>query len=482
MSRFVIASAAVALGLLAIPGVAGAQAVPVPVPTLSATPTKQTAKPTTTLPPDSIRLSGTLRAYNFVRQNSPQNAANPNRTTFAPGASIHAEYRFRDTPLSLGTTYFGADTFGLYGRRPQPQFNGKLDNTVPAFAMSTFDEAYFSYHSAGIDATVGDKIWNFLWLPSADSRLKPAAYQGLDLNGQLIPGVVIGLTRVIRYENRTSSAFSSNTLLTSMPAGNGAPPVVKNTAGALRAYLAANVGRFSAHAEDYSFYDLANLAYADAKYNVLPKSAYAPFVALQYVTEHQTGKAYLGRVVNNTIGFQIGANFSKTISATFGFDTAPFHYEDVTAETVAAGQRGIFLPSGGTTAATIVAPRRVRIAYGGIASPYTDSYAADPLYTTSGTQGMVDRRSAGTSYKLAAQYLSSNKRFKAIAAQTYFQYDNELAQNRTFEDDFDFQYFLNPVRAGTYHGLSIRQRFFNRDQPTAPYDFKYVRTQLEYDF
>ena len=215
---------------------------------------------------------------------------------------------------------------------------------------------------------------------------------------------------------------------------------------------------------------------------MLPTSPYAPFVAAQYVNERNEGKSYLGQIRNSTIGFQIGTNFSKEVSATFGFDSAPTQYEDVFVKTASDATRGLFLPGGGTTTSALIAPGHYRVAYGGVASPYSDSYATDPLYTTSISQGMVDRRSAGTSYKIAAQYLSANKRLKAIASEAYYQYDNALAENRTFEDDVDVQYFFNPVRAGTYKGLSIRQRYANRVQPSIPYDFKYIRTQLEYDF
>jgi len=95
---------------------------------------------------------------------------------------------------------------------------------------------------------------------------------------------------------------------------------------------------------------------------------------------------------------------------------------------------------------------------------------------------MVDRRSAGQAFKVAAVFVSPNKRFKGIASEAYYQYDNFLGQNRTFEDDVDLQYFFNNVGPGLYKGLSIRQRYANREQPTLPYDFKYSRTQLEYDF
>ena len=43
-------------------------------------------------------------------------------------------------------------------------------------------------------------------------------------------------------------------------------------------------------------------------------------------------------------------------------------------------------------------------------------------------------------------------------------------------------YNFNAVRAGTYRGLSLRERFADRTQPTLPYNFKYVRHQLQYSF
>ena len=312
LPMIVVAVVSVVCAFLATDAAARAQAVPVPVPTLSATPTKPAtpkAKPTT--PPNTFTYGGTLRLYNFVRHNAQQNSANPNRTAFAPGGSLNTEYTFNSPNFKIGTTYFGSDTFGWYGRDPQPQFNSKLDNTLPASALATFLEAYVTYGSPGISGSIGDKVWNYLWAPSSDSRLKPAAYQGLDLGATIVKGVTVGVTRIIRFENRTSSNFTRNTLLTSQPLGNSAGPVIVDTSGALRADLTATVGRFVAHAENYSFYDLANLTYADAKYTVLPTSPFLPYVALQYAIEHQTGKSYLGRISNNTIGFQIGANLAR---------------------------------------------------------------------------------------------------------------------------------------------------------------------------
>ena len=470
----------------ALAGIATAQTTVVPQPTTSPV----SSGPPAPFQSPGFSYAGTLRAYYFVRQNANQAqlnpatgvvTSNPNRTAFLPGGTLHAEYRFGTTPLRIATSYAFADPLGTNG--PNPQKSSKLDNTLPAFALSTFDEAYANYHTARFDATVGDRVFNFLWMPASDSRIKPASYQGIDLSGKILPQITVGVSRIIAFENRNDSAFQRRTLLTSFPAGGSAGPALVDTGGALHAYLNVAAGPLSAHVEDYRFYDLADLQYADASYKLFRQSRYAPYIAAQYVAEHQSGRAYLGTIANNTLGFQGGVNASKQIALTIGFDTAPAHYIERAAQTGAAAGKGIFLPTGGTAQSARIAPGLYRVAYGGLASPYTETYTSDPLYTTSLTQGMVERRSAGTAFKIAATYLSNSKRFKAIASEAYYQYDDTLAQNRTFEDDLDAQYFFNAVRAATtYKGFSVRQRFGNRVQPTAPYKFKYSRTQLEYDF
>ena len=52
-----------------------------------------------------------------------------------------------------------------------------------------------------------------------------------------------------------------------------------------------------------------------------------------------------------------------------------------------------------------------QIEYGGWASPYTDNYDSDPLFTTSVTQGMADRRAAGSSEKVGLQYTTPNTKW-----------------------------------------------------------------------
>jgi len=454
-----------------------AQAIPVPQPSASAVPKAVQARQTPS-PLGPFTYSGNLRAFYFVRQNASQNGGNPNRTAFLPGGTLQLGYTIGKTPFSIGTAYTGAYAGDING--PNPQFNTKVDNTVPAFPLSTFDEAYVQYKNAGVTADVGDFFWNFAWMPASDTRIKPSAYQGGDISFKVIKPVTIGVSRITRFESRTSSNFQPDTLLTAPIPGQPAPIVNRRTAGALHTYLLATTKRFTARAENYQFYDLANLYYVDGKYSLAPKSTLNPFIAFQYVNDQNAGRSLLGLVNNNTLGFQLGVSASKQLAFTFGYDEAPTHYQFGT--TAALAQRGAFLPAGGTATTALIAPGRYRTAFGGIASPYSDAFATDPLFTTSISQGMVDRRSAGQAFKVAAVFISPNKRFKGIASEAYYQYDNLNGQNRTFEDNVDLQYFFNNVGAGLYKGLSIRQRYANRDQPTLPYNFKYVRTQLEYDF
>jgi len=452
--------------------------IPQQVPAPTATTTPHPSGPIPGLP--GLTINGTLRAYDFARENQVQNAANPNRTAFNFGGSLHLDYALRHTPLHVATTYFGAYPFGANGLRPQR--NGQIDNTVPGFAMSTFDEAYLRYKDTRTSVTAGDQVINTPWTPTSDTRLKPVAFQGLDASYAFGPYLALGVSRMIRFEGRTSSAFDRNTLLTSQAAGQPSY-TPHNTSGFLLADLMIKPNKnVTASLNNYSFYDIANFFYGEVRGALAPDSPYNPTVAVQYVNEVSEGRRLIGRVLNNTYGVQLATNLNRNVLFQTGFDTAPVRYDTVAATSVTAAGRGIFLPAGGTPTAAALGGGVYRIAYGGIASPYSDSYATDPLFTTSISQGMADRHSPGTSYKAGLTFTPDNKRVRGIISEAYYDYGNELGSNRTYETNVDVTYFFSPVKKGAYKGLAFRERFADRQQPTIPLDFKYIRTQLEYDF
>ena len=134
-----------------------------------------------------------------------------------------------------------------------------------------------------------------------------------------------------------------------------------------------------------------------------------------------------------------------------------------------------------------------QIYYGGWASPYTDSYSTDPLFTTSVTQGMADRRAPGTSWKVALTFTTTNKRLVFMATDAWYDYGNALVPQKTSIWTLDGKYYLSPVEKAPYHGLFLRYRFAERTQSNTYFPigstylggsplFEYNRAQLEYDF
>ncbi|MBC5815747.1 MAG: hypothetical protein GIW97_04315, partial [Candidatus Eremiobacteraeota bacterium] len=155
---------------------------------------------------------------------------------------------------------------------------------------------------------------------------------------------------------------------------------------------------------------------------------------------------------------------------------------------------GVF---GGVAATKAVIPGAPVLCYGGgIASPYSDSYATDPLYTTSISQGMADVRKPGTGLKAAFTVQTNNKRLKGVfsGAQYYYGLPTTIsianAVDLRKELNIDIQYFFSPIVSGKpYHAFSIRHRYADRSTffglgatATSTPDFKYNRTQLEWTF
>jgi len=438
--------------------------------------------PTATPAPGHLAVTGRARAYYFRRLNAVQNAANPNRYAFGLSGSPHLDYRIGDTPLNIGYTYFASTPFGINGANPLA--NPHVDNTLPGYSLSSpVHEAYLQYKDPHAYFTVGNQELNLPWLPASDSRLKPVSYRGVDATFALTDALSFSLTRVIAFESRNVSTFQANTLLTASYPGASLDHLHPFTPGTLRVALNFHPSpRLVIAAENDEFYDIANLVYTEAKYGIAPSSKANPYFAMQYVAETSLGTNQVGVVDNHTIGAQLGATVSKGLLFSASADSAPWNYAFVHASSAAAATAGYFVGAGGTGTAALVAPGVYKVAYGGIASPYTDSFATDPLYTTQITQGEVDRRSAGNSYKVALVYTPPNKQFRLIADQAWYQYTNQIAHNLTSEFNVDGTYYFNRVRPGPYKGLLARVRIAPRTQPTLPYNFDYNRYQTEYDF
>jgi hypothetical protein len=443
--------------------------------------------------PKAFTWNAQIRAYDFERFNKDQSAANPNRTAFNAGLILHGDYRFEGTALSVGATYEGADPFGVNppGVAKTAQANGRIDNSLPGFQLSSLDEAYVRYNTGASLITVGDQLLNDPWLYT-DSRIKPATYRGLTSEFALSNAWSVGFTRITETEFRANNNFGPQTLLTTTSAGGQNPspgfpahPGAGGTDGFYRFDVAWHPSsQFTTTVDNFQFIDLAQMFYADSRYNFAPGTALNPYLRVQAVDETQEGKALAGIINNQTLGFQVGATLVKNLVLTFSGDAAPWKYQTVSATSAAAAEAPYFV-SVATDKPGIVQSLGgglFRVAYGGIASPYTDNYGSDPIFTTSLTQGIVDVRAAGQSYKPQLTYTGFHGQLVTYISDAWYNYSNVIAQDHASEFNADATYYFHRVIPNTkYRGFVIRERYGARTQDTAPFDFKYLRTQVYYN-
>ncbi len=501
--------------------------------------------------PNPLKLGGYVRSYYFTRQNASNNPGaqfnfspgakynsnGVNQESWSNGLAPHAEWDFPNSGWIVGGTYFYSiaptgpcivaannGKGGLCVSQIPPGTN--QDETLPPYTLSTFDEAYLKYRANGWDGTLGNQLFNSPWANPADSRLKPASFLGGDLGYTSPSGWTVEGADMLAYENRTSSTFSRQTLLTSFPSGNNgmAPNIVVpggqgiNTNGftyAKLGYANPSGEGIAVNGYFYNVSDLVNQWWGDGKYTFAGK--WAPYIAVQGGTESNSGQSFIGKVDSQVFGAQIGLNPLPGLQFAAGYDQIPWKTDSIYLPkgvtcsnsnnqiSTSGVTFGYFLPLNAAQCSTSASTGRTQIEYGGWASPYTDNYDSDPLFTTNVTQGMADRRAPGSSFKAGLQYTTSNTKWVWIASDAWYNYGNALGPENTNIWVLDGRYRFSHMPAhGPYRGLSLRDRYIYRtlsntycgaaatDCPSGstlgasefgglPL-FKYNRLQLEYDF
>jgi hypothetical protein len=498
--------------------------------------------------PNPLTLGGFFRSYYFTRQNASNDPGT--QFNFSPGAkynsngvnqaswnsaiALHGEYDFPNG-WDIGGTYLYANPIDGPCVVPANHYKGAVcvsqtppntnaDDTLPGFTLSTFYQAYAGYKAHGFDGQLGNVLFNSPWANPADSRLKPAAFQGAYLNYTTPSKWTFEGADMFTFENRTSSSFTQQTLLTSYPAGNNGQPSNIflgngqgiNTNGFAMGkvgYGDATAPGFAADGYFYGVADLVNMWWFDGKYTF--PGRWAPWLALQGGWDQNAGQSYVGKVNSQDFGAQIGFNFTKNWQFTAGYDQIPWKTDTVNLpsgvtcsnsnyQISAKATLGYFLPL--NAAQCYTNPNgTTQIYYGGWASPYTDNYDSDPFFTTSVTQGQADRRAPGDSYKLGLQFTSTNNKWVFIGTDAWYNYGNALAPENTNIWTLDGRYrFSHYSGHGPYKGLVLRYRYIQRTLSntfcgdpgtTCPTGselgapefgglplFKYNRAQLEYDF
>ena len=474
-------------------------------------------------PVSRFSYKGYVRSYYFTRQNASATQKGPNQAAWNTGISLHGEYN-AGGGFTLGATYFYANPLNgncSQAANYQPSAGNAClpappgiaaDNTLPDFQMSTLYEAYVKYQGHGFGATLGNQVFNSPWANSSDSRLKPVAFQGGDVTYKLNKNWNLEGAVFSKFEGRAQSAFDNSTLLTGyyvdapslVSEGNIFNPNGKPNAMTNSGFGYAKVGYaakgLAADLYYYGFNNIATLTWFDAKYSIPGFMAkYKPFIALQAGSEQDTGNALIGKIRATGYGLQAGLSVTKNVDFTVGYNNVPAKSDTVVLPAGVSCSAAHGLYGEGTSAATNVpyflaanpfncvsngAAGTTTLYYGGFASPYTDSYATDPFFTTSMTQGMVDRRTYGQGVKFALMFNSTNKRFHAILSRAlYADGTAAVGVTPTQETDVDAFYYVSKVGKGAYHGWLVRYRYGERTEQFGGLPlFKYNRAQVEYDF
>lgn len=498
--------------LTLLSAVAAAQSPPVPSPS----PAPSTSPPASAAPPFSFR--GFFRAYDFTRQNASTGiggAGQVNQQSIELGLGLHADYRFANTPLSVGASYLVADpTNGCAspvahlsppcGKLKAPALNP--DDSLPGFALNALYEAYVQYKDPRLAVKLGDQVFNTLWTSSSDTRIKPTAFQGVDLVYSASPAWSVELADMDRFQGRVNSTFEKNTLMTSFPAGTAGTPANTFVPGGnsiptagleyARVGYAGSRGLVSS-LYFYHFADIANLAWLEARYTALAQRS-KPFVAFHGGYERETGAAVVGKIYSTPLGLQVGGSVTRNIGITLSYERAPARSDTIRLPngdscnakqqlTVKKGTSFPYLLPVNAPQCLANADGTTTIEYGGFASPYTDGYGTDPLWLTSLTQSPIDRHAPFGGPKIQATWTSNDKRLIVYVTQSYLEYGNLIRSQLLSEVNADAQYFARPLRPGPYKGLLLRYRYGSRQVTNVitygglP-QFRYNRAQMEYDF
>ena len=480
----------------------------------SATPAKQVAATVSATPtPSPFNFKAYVRAYDFTRQNASNGFSKANQQSFDPGISLHGDYNIMDSGFKVGASYFYSNPLNnctssasFYTQPCKGAAPGlQPDNTLPGFEMSTLYEAYVSYANADALAKAGwQVVTDSPWLSPSDSRLKPDAFFGYDFAYHLNKNWSAQVGYYNGFEDRVSSSFFRSTLLTYSPVdapgytslvaskGAGGLTMVGNS-GVVDGRIGFSGNGLTSNLYYYGFADIANAVWWDAKYAL--KGDLKPFVAAQFGTESNTGASQVGIISSQVFGLQGGLSFNRNFSLVAGYDHLPSHTATIAGTCPAnhvlptnKGAANYFVASSSYNCTPGSAPGTMVVYYGGWASPYTDSYATDPFFTTSISQGMADRRSFGDAGKIAASFTSNDRRSVTTVSRAFYAYGNGVVGVApTQETDFDTQYFFKALpKVGSYKGFSLRYRYAQRNQQFAPAGvaplFKYNRFQAEYDF
>jgi hypothetical protein len=371
-------------------------------------------------------LRGLLRVYDFARLYRAAEAP-PDQHALAVGGMLDLRSRpFFIRGLRARATFWDAQ--GIPALENRTGNDSRFDATLYGLRpVRTLAQAYLSWHEGTWRLAVGNQVLDTPWTPSSDSRMVPAAYQGARLETRL-GGWGIEVLRVTRWKSRTSEGFSATTLYNATGTAGiegGFPEAAVGTqrtpgAFALGMHSPPGAARFGFWYYDFDEY--AHLAYATLTGSPPSRSPWRPGWKIQTLREWSVGSTLLGAPVDV---WGAGAEFLvptdlRELALTLGVDR--------------------------------IVPRSGGFDEGGVVSPYSAGYAADPLYTTSMISGLVEK-GPGSAVRLAVTDRPAGTRTRLILS--WARYLTAPHVPDTSETDLDVTWWP-PAAAGR---LSLRNRF-----------------------
>jgi outer membrane porin, OprD family len=403
-------------------------------------------------------FTGQLRAYYFRRDYATATVLNAN--AFAVGGLFNYQTAEFLDGFSVGASFFTANALDTHNGNP-----ARIDTTLigTANSINSLGQAFLQYSGHRLLVRVGDQLVNTPWASPSDGRVIPATYQGAYASFTPVTGLTLEALRILRYKGRTAdNYFKDNNYYP--PTWNGdvnyggtanLPASAPATNGTAAFGIDYAVGGLKTTAWYYHFYDFAQMLYAQGDETLPLTSPVKPFAGAQVVREWGgsnifagTGTHLFGQPGTSTDNLTLGGIVGlKAYGASLSVA-----YDHL--ETEGSGALG----------------------GGALISPYTSSFATDPLYTSSMIRGMVEL-GPGSAWKVAATEQAFHDELTLMAS--FAEYRTSFNGNDS-ETYFDVIY-LPP---GWLKGLSLRNRVEIGNGRVNPgkRHFVYNRLQVSYSF
>ena len=409
-------------------------------------------------------VDGELRLYNFNRTYDYSVPAKPSARAFGGSVLLNAQtaslYGF-----SAGASLVSANSLGSLADNPK-----RVDTTLmgPTDSVTALSQAYLQYKNSWVMARAGYQYLNTPFMGNSDGRLLPNSYEALSAVFTPVAGWNILAIRELSYKSRTSTDyFNDNNYYPnayqgdSLYGGNQSLPLTaRQTSGTWALGSTYVNGGLKAQGWYYDFRQFARLGYVDGSYVFKTGTGFDPVIGLQALSENGGGSDNV--LVQNKTKLN-GIAGTKVKSRVWGADV------------------GVVIPNGRFDIMynKIEQESGSVIGSGAVVSPFTASFATDPLYTTSMIRGLVEA-GPGHATKAKFAYDLFDKRVQLVAA--YAKYTTDF--NGSFHDTyFDIIYNFD----GFMKGFQIRDRWEkssgginNLNPGNKP--FTYNRVMLSYKF